>query len=279
MFNQPNYQSTVVATFVCFAPWMLHFAHFSPSFSLCHFVFLSLNYVSNYCRALLCVIIIIVFFRHWFDAPVLSRNCSSNSRTCETFSLHAIHNWSAAATATRRMSNVPKVDLWNHSKLPTNVSKPTYVFSETERRCRVIAAQYSISPLCSLTTWMPPAHKGRRREGEVGGATRKQHVTVLKGILNATIRCVALLTRKAVAMANQQSTDNTDSTDNTQHSWLPFWNAQMKRKLRRREALESESPAQHTLLHSPNNATANQFRFSAASWPTWPTVLLASSKQ
>lgn len=53
----------------------------------------------------------------------------------------------------------------------------------------------------------------------------------------STIRCVALLTRKAVAMANQQSTDNTDNAaHSTQHSWLPFWNAQMKRKLRRTAA-------------------------------------------
>lgn len=117
-FIMPCLSSQIISGDICLfcALWTL----LSLFLSLSQIVFLYLGYVSNYCRVLLCVIIIIiVFFRHWFDAPVLSRNCSSNSRTCKTFSLHAIHNWSAAATATatRRMSNVPKVDLWNHSNI------------------------------------------------------------------------------------------------------------------------------------------------------------------
>lgn len=95
----------------------------------------------------------------------------------------------------------------------------------------------------------------------------------------STIRCVALLTRKAVAMANQQSTDNTAQLASllvcTNEAQGPADSSTAGYSSPRKTGLESESPVQHTLLHLPNNTTANQFRFLAAIWPTWATVLVA----
>lgn len=117
MFIMPCLTSQIISYDICLfcALWTL----LSLFLSLSDCLSLPRLRVKLLSSIIMCYYYYYCFFRHWFDAPVLSRNCSSNSRTCKTFSLHAIHNWSAAATATatRRMSNVPKVDLWNHSNI------------------------------------------------------------------------------------------------------------------------------------------------------------------
>lgn len=159
---------------------------------------------------------------------------------------------------------------------------------------RVMAAQYSISPLCSLTTWMP-AHKGwmrcwryERKGGGWGDKGRKQHMSVLKGILNVDdpLRCFIDSKSSCHGQPAEHGQHRQRCTQHIAHSTAGFpfgmhkWNESSggQQQPWEEEELESESPAQHTLLHSANNATANQFRFSAASWPTWPTVLLAPRK-
>lgn len=69
-------------------------------------------------------------------------------------------------------------------------------------------------------------------------------------------------------MANQQSTDNTAHTaqlasllECTNEAQAPADSSTAGYNSPRKTELESESPVQHTLLHLPNNATANQTSF------------------
>lgn len=157
---------------------------------------------------------------------------------------------------------------------------------------RVMAAQYSISPLCSLTTWMP-AHKGwmrcwryERKGKRVGwqGAQAAYECIKRNSVCRRSVALLYWLEKQLPWPTSRART--TQTTQHTAHSTAGFpfgmhkWNESSggQQQPWEEEELESESPAQHTLLHSANNATANQFRFSAASWPTWPTVLLTPRK-
>lgn len=121
-----------------------------------------------------------------------------------------------------------------------------------------------------------------RKGGGWGDKGRKQHMSVLKGILNVDdpLRCFI----DSKSSCHGQPAEH---GQHRQHSWLPFWNAQMKRKLRRTAAALGRG---RTGIREPcttyfaafgkqcNGKPVSVFGGQLANLANWPTVLLTPRK-